>query len=112
MTAAPATLERASAKEQSKSAAQTDRERQSEIEKLERQFVNRDAIRAWAKLQPIPLVFDRNGKRMIGFDVDNALFERFTDEMVAAMQDKAGAEYEGKVRMGKVPDGTTVFVLT
>lgn len=87
-------------------------DRQAEIEKLERQFVNRDAIRAWAKLQEIPLVFDRNGKRMIGYEVADALFERFNEEMVAAMQDKAGAEFEGKVRQGKIPDGTTTFVLT
>lgn len=112
-TAAPATLERAAGKQADKSAAEAAAKRRAEIARLEKQFVNVEAIRAWAKLQPVPLVLDTNGNPPEnGFEVDAAMLARFNDEMVAAMQDKAGAEFEGRVRQGKVHDGQTTFVLT
>jgi hypothetical protein len=111
-TAAPATLERASTKEQAKAAAITDRERAEEVARLEKLFVNIDAVRAWAKLQVVPKVLDNRGNQIIGFEVDPAMIARFCEEITACLQDKAGAEYEGKVRQGKVPDGTTRHVLS
>ena len=98
MTAPAATLERPAVNPAKAEAAK----RREQIDKIEKQFINIDAIRQWVKLQPVPGVLDSNGNQAFFDDVSLETMERFRIELLSAMQDKTTSEYEGKVRQGRV----------